>query len=126
MSGDVGASLFTSHNTSEAYDPADNGLSAIPQFDRWTFNPQLFFEGENSELRVGLSAVVEDRLGGGIDYIEGRRDVPGYYEDSSTERLSTSTISHGCRALWGSGGRAPVGQWHGGVLRDFREGFERQ
>ena len=89
MSGDVGASLFTSHNTSEAYDPADNGLSAIPQFDRWTFNPQLFFEGENSELRVGLSAVVEDRLGGGIDYIEGRRDVPGYYEDSSTERLST-------------------------------------
>jgi outer membrane receptor for ferrienterochelin and colicins len=89
MSGDVGASLFTSFNTSEAYDPADNGLSAIPEFERWTFNPQLFFEGESSELRLGVSAVVEDRLGGGIDFIEGRRDVPAYYEDSSTERLST-------------------------------------
>ena len=89
MSGDVGASLFTSYNTSEAYDPADNGLSAIPEFERWTFNPQLFFEGERSELRLGLSAVVEDRLGGGIDFIKGRRDVPAYYEDSSTERLST-------------------------------------
>lgn len=89
MSGDVGASLFTSYNTSEAYDPADNGLSAIPEFERLTLNPQLFFEGESSELRIGLSAVVEDRLGGGIDYIEGRRDVPVYYEDSSTERLST-------------------------------------
>lgn len=89
MSGDIGASLFTSYNTTEAYDPADNGLSAIPEVERWTLNPQLFFEGESSELKLGLSAVVEDRLGGGIDYIEGRRDVPAYYEDSSTERLST-------------------------------------
>lgn len=89
MSGDVGASLFTSYNTSEAYDPADNGLSAIPEVERLTLNPQLFFEGGRSELRLGLSAVIEDRLGGGIDYIEGRRDVPAYYEDSSTDRLST-------------------------------------
>lgn len=89
MSGDIGTSLFTSYNTSEAYDPAGNGLSAIPEFERLTLNPQLFFEGESGELRLGLSAVVEDRLGGGIDYIEGRRDVPAYYEDSSTERFST-------------------------------------
>ena len=89
MSGDVGASLFTSYNTSQAYDPADNGLSAIPEFERWTFNPQLFLGGESSELRLGISAVVEDRLGGGIDFIQGRRDVPAYYEDSSTERVST-------------------------------------
>lgn len=78
MSGNVGASLFTSFNTSEAHDPAGIGLSAIPKFERWTFNPQLFFEGESSELRLGVSAVVEDRLGGGIDFIEGRRDVPAY------------------------------------------------
>ena len=88
-SGDIGTSLFTSYNTSEAYDPADNGLSAIPEFERLTLNPQLFFEGESSELRLGLSAVVEDRLGGGMDYIQGERDMPAYYEDSSTERLST-------------------------------------
>ena len=89
MSGDIGASLFTSYNVSEAYDPAGNGLSAIPEVERLTLNPQLFFDGDRGELRLGLSAVVEDRIGGGIDYIEGRRDVPVYYEDSSTNRLST-------------------------------------
>ncbi len=89
MDGSVGASLFTSYNSSEAYDPAGNGLSAIPQFERWTFNPRLFIEGERSELRIGLSAVKENRLGGSIDQIEGRRVPPTYFEDSATERLSS-------------------------------------
>lgn len=89
MQDGIGASLFTSYNDSEAYDPADNGLSAIPEFERWTFNPRLFFESDNSELRVGLSAVNEDRLGGSIDHIEGNRVPATYFEDSSTERLSS-------------------------------------
>lgn len=89
MADDVGASLFTSYNDSEAYDPADNGLSAIPEFERWTFNPRLFLEGDNSELRVGISAVKEDRLGGSMDYIDGQRTPALYFEDSDTQRLSS-------------------------------------
>lgn len=86
---DVGASLFSSYNSSEAYDPADNGLSAIPEFERWTLNPRLFFEGDNSELRVGISVVKEDRLGGSMDYIDGQRFPALYFEDSDTQRLSS-------------------------------------
>ena len=89
MEDGIGSSLFTSYNSSEAYDPADNGLSAIPEFERWTFNPGLFIEGENSQLRIGLSAVKENRLGGSMDHIEGRRIPATYFEDSATERLSS-------------------------------------
>ncbi len=86
---DFGTTLFTSYNKSDAYDPADNGFSAIPEFERWTFNPRLFIEGDNSELRLGVSAVVEDRLGGDMDYIDGNRSQPAYFEDSATTRLAT-------------------------------------
>lgn len=85
----LGATLFTSYNRSEAYDPADNGFSAIPEFERFTFSPRLFLEGDNSDLSFGLSAVVEDRLGGNMDYIEGNRNQPAYFEDSETTRLAS-------------------------------------
>ena len=84
-----GTTLFTSYNRGDAYDPADNGLSAIPEFERWTFNPRLFVDGANSELRMGVSAVVENRLGGDMQYIDGHREGPAYFEDSATERLTT-------------------------------------
>lgn len=84
-----GTTLFTSYNSSEAYDPADNGISAIPEFERWTFNPRLFLEGNNSELSFGVSAVIEDRLGGDMGYIDGKRNLPAYFEDSATTRLAT-------------------------------------
>ncbi|MFT6093094.1 MAG: iron complex outermembrane receptor protein [Pseudohongiellaceae bacterium] len=85
----LGATLFTSINRSEAYDPADNGISAIPEFERATFSPRVFVESENSELSFGVSAVVEDRLGGSMDYIEGNRNQPAYFENSETTRLAT-------------------------------------
>lgn len=87
--GDVGATLFTSFNTSDAYDPADNGFSAIPEFERWTIKPRIFIEGDNSETTLGLSLVNEDRLGGSMNYIKGSRVAPNYFEDSDTSRLST-------------------------------------
>ncbi|NKB32825.1 MAG: TonB-dependent receptor plug domain-containing protein [Pseudomonadales bacterium] len=85
----VGATLFTSYNASDAYDPADNGFSAIPEFERWTIKPRLFLEGENSETTMAISLVTEDRLGGDMNYIDGRRSNPAYFEDSDTSRIST-------------------------------------
>jgi len=87
--GPVGGTLFTSYNRSDAYDPADIGLSAIPEFERWTVNPRLFVEGNNSQLTLGFNAVVEDRLGGDMNYIAGNRSGPAYFEDSETRRLSS-------------------------------------
>ncbi|CAN0540803.1 unnamed protein product, partial [Scytosiphon promiscuus] len=53
------------------------------------FNPRLFIEGEGSDFSAGLSVVTEDRLGGSIDHIEGRRLPATYYEDSASQRLSS-------------------------------------
>ena len=86
---EFGSTLFTSYNRSEAYDPADNGLSAIPEFERITLNPRLFFSGPNSELTAGFNAVAEDRLGGDMVYIAGNRTAPAWFEASSTKRLAT-------------------------------------
>src|SRR5690606_26420873 len=38
----VGATIYAAYNKGTAYDPSDIGLSAIPDFDRFTFNPKLF------------------------------------------------------------------------------------
>jgi outer membrane receptor for ferrienterochelin and colicins len=86
----VGGTVFASWNESTAYDPADIGLSAIPEFERWTINPRAFvYFDDESELRAGITAVVEDRVGGNMDYIKGRPVANPYYEDNRTERLSS-------------------------------------
>lgn len=86
----LGGTLFASWNESTAYDPADLGLSAIPEFERWTINPRAFvYFDDMSELRAGITAVVEDRLGGNMDYIKGRSVSNPYYENNRTERLSS-------------------------------------
>lgn len=86
----VGATIFASWNENAAYDPSEVGLSAIPEFERWTLNPRAFFYlGDSSELSVGVTAVVEDRLGGNMAYINGREVNDPYYEDNRTERLSS-------------------------------------
>jgi iron complex outermembrane receptor protein len=87
--GDIGATLFTSYNSNEAFDPADNGVSAIPQFERLTFSPRLFVSTDNTEFNFGISGVVENRLGGAIDYINDNRNAGLYFEDSETTRLAS-------------------------------------
>ena len=87
--GSYGGTLFTSYNRSGGYDPADNGLSAIPAFERWTLAPRLFLERANTDLSFGFSAVAEDRLGGAMDYIRGNRAPGLFFEDSETRRLTT-------------------------------------
>ncbi|GJM11811.1 MAG: hypothetical protein DHS20C12_02140 [Pseudohongiella sp.] len=85
----TGTTVFASYNVSDGYDPAGIGLSAIPEFERWTLNPKIFVYGQDSELMLGVSMVKEDRLGGDMAYIDGDRSRPAYFEDSSTLRLST-------------------------------------
>ena len=84
-----GITLFSSYNKGDAYDPADNGFTAIPKFNRWTFNPKLFFNQPTSEMSMGFSAIKENRIGGDMDYIAGERDQPSYFEQVETDKLST-------------------------------------
>ena len=38
----IGITSLLSYNRNWAYDPSDTGFTAIPEFDRFTFNPKLF------------------------------------------------------------------------------------
>ncbi len=83
----TGITVFGSRNTSDAYDPAHIGLTAIPAFKRYTINPTLFFYGNKSTIRLGTSYITERRTGGSLDYIN--RGTPGYFEYNKTERLTS-------------------------------------
>ncbi|MEY8781181.1 TonB-dependent receptor [Allomuricauda sp. XS_ASV26] len=86
----VGTTVFASYNLGTPYDPADIGLTAIPEFDRVTLNPKLYwYLDEKTELMLGVNAIWEDRLGGNMDYVKGDEVVDTYFESNETERLST-------------------------------------
>ena len=90
----MGATLFASRNSNWAYDPAGNGLTAIPEYERYTFNPGLFFYlNDKTQLNVALNSTVEDRIGGDTQYIRGEGDsVHAYFEKSLTDRVSSQVV----------------------------------
>ena len=94
-SGKTGLTLFASRNSNKAYDPADIGLSAIPEFQRYTFNPKLFvFFSPNTTMTVGINITTEERTGGDINFIKGT-NPSGFFELNNTDRYSTQfSIEH--------------------------------
>ena len=93
----VGTTIFASYNRNWAYDPSDTGFTAIPQFDRYVFNPKLFlYLTEHTQISIGLNAMFENRLGGDIEYIKGKGDdTHSYFEKNKTQRHSTQlTFGH--------------------------------
>jgi len=92
--GKLGTTVFASYNLGTPYDPADNGLTAIPKFERFTLNPKLYaYLDENTDLNIGFNFVSEDRLGGAIDYVENESGT-GYFERNNTERFSTQLLGN--------------------------------
>jgi outer membrane receptor for ferrienterochelin and colicins len=87
----IGLTLFTSYNSGRPYDPADIGLTAIPEFNRITFNPKLFvYFNPRTTFQIGFNSTIEDRIGGDILYIKGKGDsIHSYFEKNKTNRYST-------------------------------------
>lgn len=84
-----GLTVFTSRNSNVAYDPANINLSAIPEFQRYTINPSLFFyPSDKTKIVWRINAGFENRLGGNMDYIKGNNST-GYFEENKSQRLST-------------------------------------
>jgi outer membrane receptor for ferrienterochelin and colicins len=83
----TGITVFGSRNTARAYDPAGIGFTAIPQFERYTINPRMFFYGEKTNINIGVSYIAENRLGGSIDYI--KNGNTGYFEKNKTGRFTS-------------------------------------
>ncbi|MEG9326991.1 TonB-dependent receptor [Salinimicrobium catena] len=86
----IGTTVFASYNYGNPYDPADIGLTAIPEFNRYTINPRLFYYfNDRTTLEVGVNTVIEERTGGNIDFIEGEQVQDPYFEGNNTERITT-------------------------------------
>ncbi len=83
----MGITIYGSRNTGNAYDPADIGLTAIPEFERYTINPTLYMYGEKTKANIGFSFITEDRTGGSMDYI--KNGTAGYFENNQTDRFTT-------------------------------------
>ncbi|MGE5419726.1 MAG: TonB-dependent receptor, partial [Chloroflexota bacterium] len=89
--GKTGATVFASYNYGNPYDPAGIGLTAIPEFKRFTFNPHLFvYFNESSVLSIGLNSTFEDRIGGDLRYIKRDGEISdSWFEKNTTTRLSS-------------------------------------
>ena len=87
----LGTTVFASYNLGSPYDPAEIGLTAIPKFTRYTINPRLFIDvNDKTLINIGFNSIIEDRIGGDIQYIEGKRDAANaFFEKNSTIRFST-------------------------------------
>lgn len=87
----VGVTVFVSRNSNTPYDPANTGLSAIPKFERYNFNPKLFiYFSDKTKMDIGLNTAFENRIGGDMNYIKGNGDsIHSYFEKNKTQRIST-------------------------------------
>jgi len=85
-----GLTIFTAYNKNSGYDPSDQGFSAIPEYDRFTLNPRLFWRVSNhTEIMAGGQLSMEERLGGDMLIISGEERANRYFEQHNTRRVST-------------------------------------
>lgn len=87
----TGATVYAAYNRGSAYDPAGIDLTAIPKFNRFTFNPKLFYYlDDKTTLITGINSTIENRIGGDLHYIEGRGNARhSYFEGNKTGRYSS-------------------------------------
>lgn len=83
--GKTGLTLFGSRNSNRPFDPADIGLTAIPEFERYTINPRIFFYHNKTNADIGVSYITENRTGGNVEYI--KNGSSGYFEKNNTDRI---------------------------------------
>ncbi len=86
-----GTTIFGCYNYNSAYDPSNQGFSAIPKTNRISFNPKIFYTAdEQNSGWMGVNAMIENRLGGDMKVIEDQSDfVHQYFEKNESYRYST-------------------------------------
>lgn len=88
-----GLTIFASRNSNLPFDPANNGFTAIPKFERYTINPRLFLYGKKTNADFGVNFLTEDRIGGSMSYI--KNGGAGFFEKNKTSRITTQLgITH--------------------------------
>jgi iron complex outermembrane receptor protein len=87
-----GVTMLASINTQKAMDVSGNSFTDIPKYDRAVFSPKIFYDfNKNNHLYLGLSSVIEDRIGGDIKAINDEIDsLHLFYEENKTKRFNTN------------------------------------
>lgn len=87
----VGVTLFGARNTQHEYDPGDTGFSSLPNYERYTANPRLYFYlTPTATLTVGAMGNWENRIGGDMQVLDGRADNQhNYFERNRSERVAS-------------------------------------
>lgn len=87
----IGVTFFASQNLQAAYDANHDGLSDIPKFERYNFNPRIFYYINNTAvLSIGINSSFENRLGGDMLVINNGADSTHvYFEKNITNRISS-------------------------------------
>jgi len=88
----LGISMLASINTQKAIDISGNTFTDIPQYKRAVFSPKIFYDfNKNNHLYVGLSSVIEDRIGGELKAINDEiNSQDSFFEQNKTNRLTTN------------------------------------
>lgn len=89
--GKWGKTIFAAYNTNSPFDPADIGLSAIPQFQRYTLNPRLFYYPSGlTQVELGFNMNKENRKGGNMALLR-NQDVPNdaFFEENNSFRINS-------------------------------------
>ncbi|HEY1025166.1 MAG TPA: TonB-dependent receptor [Sphingobacteriaceae bacterium] len=95
--GKIGTTVYAAYNYGNPYDPADIGLTAIPEFNRFTLNPKIFVDlSSRTALNFGINSVIEKRIGGDIAFVKGDATAANrYFERNNTGRYSTQlSLNH--------------------------------
>lgn len=86
-----GLTIFASQNLQAAYDADKDGLSDIPEFKRYNFNPRIFYYfNKTATIMLGINSGFENRLGGDMKLINDKADsTHSYFERNISNRIST-------------------------------------
>lgn len=89
--GKIGFTLYGGRSSNSAYDPSTVGFSAIPKYERYVLNPKLFiFFNPNTKLSFGINTLLENRIGGDMQFIKGYGDsTHSYFERNKSRRFSS-------------------------------------
>ena len=87
-----GITMLASINTQKAMDVSGNSFTDIPKYNRAVFSPKIFYDfNKNNHLYLGLSSVIEDRIGGDIKAINDEPDsLHSFYEQNKTKRFNSN------------------------------------
>ena len=88
--GKLGFTVLASFNAQQARDVSGNHFADLPKYERFVISPKLFYDfDEQSRLFVGLSSVLENRIGGNMKAISGKGAGPdSFFEENKTRRVN--------------------------------------